>query len=107
MSANSYEEFTPEIGYAYCDEVFGTHLITEGISRSTRLKLRSVRMLISYQKDGDFEFRTPKTEYTFSGDVGDVMFAYLQYNESVLQLSYRTVDNKKLYLYEFHPCIQT
>lgn len=58
-------------------------------------------MLISYQKCGEFEFRSPSVEYTFDGAVGKVAFDYLEYCSIERGLAQRTLDNKRIYLYDF------
>jgi len=60
MCEHRFEEFSEEIGYKFCDEKFGGHLLSDDMSQRDRILLRAVRMLISYQKTGDFEFRSPK-----------------------------------------------
>jgi len=68
---------------------------------SLKVSLRSIRMLISYQKDGTFEFRTPSVEYIFDGIIGDYMLGYLDFCKNELFLAYKTIENKRLYLYSF------
>lgn len=102
MEEHQYTDFSEPIGFAYCDEVFGDHILTENISKKNQIRLRAVRMLISYQKDGDFEFRTPKIERIFSGGIGETMGSYLLYTRNVLSLSNKTIRNKEQYLHEFH-----
>ena len=33
-------------------------------------------MLVSYQKDGEFEFRSPRREFCFSGQTGGLMLEF-------------------------------
>lgn len=66
-----------------------------------REKLRAIRMLISYQKNGDFEFRCPSVEYIFTGVVGETALTYLDYCKNELVLAEKTIENKRLYLYNF------
>lgn len=101
MQQHNYTEFTQDIAYSYCDEAFGGHLLRDDMSGSVRIKLRSIRMLISYQRDGDFEFRTPKTEHDFNDPIGAIVLDYIKLCEKALQLSARTIEAKELYLYEF------
>lgn len=101
MRHHNYTEFSQEVGYAYCDEIFGSHLLQDGMSWSLRIKLRSVRMLISYQKDGDFEFRTPKMERDFTDPIGLLVLDYIKLCENALRLSPKTIKAKEMYLYEF------
>lgn len=93
--------FNEDIGNQYCDEIFGTHFVPKRAPARFREKIRAVRMLISYQRNGDFEFRCPSREYTFVGDVGSAALRYLDYCRNELMLAERTIENKKLYLYNF------
>lgn len=102
MGDHQYTDFSESIGFAYCDEVFEDHILTDNISSKNQIGLRAVRMLISYQKDGDFEFRTPSVERIFSGDIGKIIELYFAYTRNILSLSNETLRNKKQYLYEFH-----
>jgi len=102
MCEHRFEEFSEEIGYKFCDEKFGGHLLSDDMSQRDRILLRAVRMLISYQKTGDFEFRSPKAEKEFLGERGKPFTSYLTYARSVLSLSAPTLTNKELYLYAFY-----
>lgn len=102
MEGHGLEEFTEEAGFKYCDENFGGHLLSEGIGEQHRIGLRAVRMLISYQKTGDFEFRSPKVERRFCGECGKPFASYLSYARNVLGLAVATLNNKELYLYAFY-----
>ena len=106
LEVKGIKEFSETIGNQYCDEVFGTHLMPKRSPASFREKLRAIRMLISYQKNGDFEFRCPSIEYTFSGIEGDAALMYLDYCKDELLLSVRTIENKRLYLYNFCKYLQ-
>lgn len=101
MEKNNYNEFNEDIGKKYCDEMFGTHLMPKRAPVKLREKMRSVRMLISYQKNGDFEFRCPSVEYVFEGIIGDIALGYLDFCEKDLLLAEKTIENKRLYLYDF------
>lgn len=92
MEDHQYKNFSETIGFEYCDEVFGDHILTENISRKNQIRLRAVRMLISYQKDGDFEFRTPSVEKIFSGNIGETIELYLSYTRNILALSNETIS---------------
>jgi site-specific recombinase XerD len=106
MSDRNYSEFNQEIGYIYCKEAFGGHLIQKNMNKPTKVRLRAIRMLISYQKDGCFEFRTPSVERIFKGTLGELMLDYLRLCEYDLELSPRTVEGKRLYLYEFNSYLE-
>jgi len=102
MSSNQYSDFSESVGFAYCDEVFGSHILTDNISESDQMGIRAVRMLTSYQKDGDFEFRTPRIEQIYSGEVGKAIESYLSHTRNILHLSEKTISNKEHYLYKFN-----
>lgn len=101
MKKNGLSQFDEEIWKKYCDESFGTHLMPHRPPVAFREKLRAVRMLISYQKNGDSEFRCPSVEYVFEGDIGQVALKYLDHCKNELFLAEKTVENKRLYLYHF------
>ena len=101
MKLHCYTDFSETIGLQYCDETFGTHIIVDRLSHVEIASLRAIRMLTSYQKDGDFEFRTPKIERIFYGNIGDSISTYLSYTRNVQHLSESTIANKEQYLYEF------
>ncbi|HAX95764.1 MAG TPA: integrase [Prolixibacteraceae bacterium] len=101
MKLHNYTVFSESIGFQYCDETLGTHILAEKLIHGERIRLRAVRMLISYQKDGDFEFRTPQVERIFHGSIGMEISLYLSYLRNVQNLSESTIRNKEQYLYEF------
>lgn len=74
--------FNRETAFSYCDEMIGSHIITDGMSGKQKKRLRAIRMLLSYQETGDFEFRTPRVEYTFPGDTGEIILRYLQHEKN-------------------------
>jgi len=59
-------------------------------------------MLISYQKDGYFEYRTPTISREFVGPSGEHMKEYLLYLRNVACLSEDTLNNKRHYLLSFN-----
>lgn len=75
--------------------------MAEKLTHGERIRLRAVRMLTSYQKDGDFEFRAPQVERIFHGSTGMEISLYLSYLRNVQHLSESTIRNKEQYLYEF------
>ncbi len=101
MTEREYENFDEDIGYRYCDETFGAHVLF-GIKKNDRIRLRAIRMLISYQKDGDFEFRTPSILRTFVGASGEYMEIYLQHLREIVHLTENTISNKRHYLHAFN-----
>ena len=106
MTKHGYSDFNGEIGFKYCDETFGTHILNGLFKRNDRIRLRAVRMLISYQKDGDFEFRTPRVEKYFAGNTGRDMVHYLLHLRNTVHLSEDTINNKKLYLYALNSYLE-
>ena len=94
-------EFSEEVGNRYLDHVYGTHLLPEKSSVKIREGFRAIRMLISYQHCGEFEFRSPKAEYTFNGEIGKHAFSYLDYCRHELCNAEKTLENKRLYLHDF------
>lgn len=101
MKLHNHIDFSESIGFQYCDEILGTHILAKKLTHNDRIRLRAVRMLTSYQKDGDFEFRTPKVERIFHGSIGMQISLYLSYLRNVQHLSESTIKNKELYLYDF------
>lgn len=101
MKGKEFKEFSEEVGDKYLESVYGTHLLPPRSPMIIREGFRAIRMLISYQKCGEFEFRSPSVEYTFDGAVGKVAFDYLEYCSIERGLAQRTLDNKRIYLYDF------
>ena len=94
-------EFSEEIGSKYLESVYGTHLLPPNSPMAIREGFRAIRMLISYQTCGEFEFRSPGVEYTFDGAVGKAAFDYLEYCRTEKCLAQKTLDNKRVYLFDF------
>lgn len=107
MAENGFNEFSESIGYRYCDENFGNHILAEGVSKTERVKIRAVRMLTSYQKDGDFEFRTPSVEKVFSNLLGEQINGYLEHLDADCHFAAKTIDNKRYYLFDFYRYLTT
>lgn len=101
MKGKEFKEFSEEVGDKYLESVYGTRLLPPRSPMIIREGFRAIRMLISYQKCGEFEFRSPSVEYTFDGAVGKVAFDYLEYCSIERGLAQRTLDNKRIYLYDF------
>ena len=101
MRENGANEFDETLANRYLEENFGSHIITTSMSKKTKEKIRSVRMLVSYQKNGEFEFRCPTVEYVFIGKTGEMALQYLECCEKDLSYSYRTLEGKRLYLHDF------
>lgn len=94
-------KFGQDIGYRYCDEEIGSHIIVEGMSSRQKKRLRAVRMLISYQQHGDFEFRTPRVERTYTGETGQLILQFLQH-ERTMGRSEKTIECREISLYRFN-----
>lgn len=101
MKSRNYTDFSESIGFRYCDETLDTHIFVDRLTHSEQIRLRAIRMLTSYQKDGDFEFRTPRIERNFYGHTGNEIRLYLSYLRNVRNLSENTIRNKEHYLYDF------
>ena len=69
LSQHNITEFSEEVGNRYLEDIYGTHLLQAKSSVKIREGFRAIRKLISYQKCGEFEFRCPRVEYTFNGDI--------------------------------------
>lgn len=94
-------EFSEEVGHKYLRSIYGTHMLPHKPSMAIREGFRAIRMLVSYQKYEEFEFRSPSVEYTFNGAVGNLAFDYLEYCRVERGLAQKTLDNKRIYLFEF------
>lgn len=101
LSGQNVTEFSEEVGNKYLEETYGTHLLPVKPTYELRVGFRAVRMLISYQKCGEFEFRSPSVEYTFEGNMGKLVSAYLDFCRLTLGNARKTLDNKRLYLHDF------
>jgi site-specific recombinase XerD len=90
------------VGSQYCFEVIGSDLLSD-IDKRDQLKLRSIRMLISYQQDGCFEFRIPSVvPRVFQGETGKLMEAYLDNVRHVQRLAENTIGQKRSQLHAFN-----
>lgn len=100
LNERNLETFSESLGKEYLMERYGTYLITKNLTQGQRKGIRAVRMLMSIQKTGTIEFKTPRVEYTFDGPTGKIAEQYLDYCAEVLCLSHRTIDAERLGLYE-------
>jgi len=101
-----YDEFSENIVKDYCEEIISARKYSDLMYRE-KTHLRSVRMLLSYQKDGDFEFRIPIRQRTLRGSTGEAMQQYLNYLRDVLILKENTISNKQHYLYLFNEFLES
>lgn len=98
MGENYVTEFNKIIGHDFCDDILGGHLINPEWDQKQKQTLRAVRMLISFQSTGTFEFRSPRKEYQFYGETGAIALEFLQYLQNDLKRSMRTLENKRSHL---------
>jgi len=100
-----YGELNECIVKEYCDEIMGIHPYSD-LKERDKKRLRSVRMLLSYQKDGDFEFRIPTRQRLFRGSSGEAMQKYMDYLRDVINLKETTMSDKRHYLYLFNEFLE-
>jgi site-specific recombinase XerD len=102
MEKNGLLNFTQEVGRRYCLETFGSEVL-QGIEKQDRLEFRAIRMLISYQRDGYFEFRAPLiAQRVFQGETGNLMESFFEHLCHTKQHKNTTIEQKRLRLYEFN-----
>jgi len=102
MEENKFEYFTQEIGLQYCLEVFGTEVL-QGVEKHDRVRFRAARMLISYKRDGCFEFRAPLiAPRVFEGETGNLIERFLDHMHYCKQLKNRSIVEKRLHLHKFN-----
>ena len=101
LDEKGIKEFNEGVGNQYLESIYGTHLLPPKSSVAIREGFRAVRMLISYQKCGEFEFRSPSVEYIFDGAVGRVALDYLEYCRIERGLAQKTLENMRFYLFDF------
>lgn len=106
MKRQGHTDFNEAIGVQYCNQVFGSHVLS-GIQKKDQVSLRAIRLLISFQKDGDFEFRTPSVERQFIGESGALMSTYLDYLGETINLTENTISNKRRYLLAFNGYLES
>ena len=83
MEANSLTVFSSTTAERYCDLHIGSHILTDGMGLKAKQHLRAIRMLVSYQKDGEFEFRSPRREFCFSGQTGGLMLVLKESSSTI------------------------
>ena len=102
MEDNEINDFTQETGAQFCRESFGTEVF-EGVAKQERARFRAIRMLISYNRDGCFEFRAPLVApRVFRGETGIVMEGFLDHVRQAGRLKDSAFYQKRLRLYEFN-----
>lgn len=95
---SSIDEIT---GNRFCDETIGGHLSKAGSTPHYRNTLRVTRMLITLQRDGDFEFRAPRTEFILYTLFGEVIDKYLYYCTTTRKLSNSAISDRKRAIFRF------
>lgn len=99
--ANDIEIFDQKSGNQFCDETIGGHLSKSGSTLYYRRTLRVARMLVTLQQNGDFEFRSPRTEYEFYTVIGDIIEEYLSHCSLTRRYSTNTLSERKRVLFRF------
>jgi site-specific recombinase XerD len=105
MTSKGYGGLDEKIANSYCNEVIGTTGY-DNLTDKDKKRIRSARMLLSYQKDGDFEYRFPTKQRVLKGASGTVMQQYLEYLRDVLVLKEVTISNKLHYLLLFNDFLE-
>ena len=98
---NHITSFDMKIGNRFCDETIGGHISDVTRSYNNKKILRVVRMLITLQRDGDFEFRAPRIEYRFKTDLQNATIQYLNYCANKRELSKASLAERKRVLFHF------
>lgn len=107
MQVQSIQVFNEDVANRYCDTMIGTHLIVPDMALQDKHQLRSVRMLVSYQKHGEFEFRSPRVEYKFEGKLGVLILEFLDYAANKMERASSTIDGYRVALYKFLCYLET
>lgn len=102
MAQQEISVFTESVGNGFCEAKLGTHLSSKDFKKSQRIYLRATRMLISFQRDGGFENRSPRVEHVYSGTQGQWIQQYLHYLRNSERLRPATVLGAEKYLYLFY-----
>lgn len=100
-SKNQISFFNEKVGNRFCDEAIGGHLSKKGSTYEYRKTLRVARMLVTLQRDGDFESRSPRIEYEFHTLLRDVIEDYLDYCAVVRKLSPTSISQRKIAAFRF------
>lgn len=95
------EFFDEKTGNQFCDEIIGGHLSKAGSSYYYRRTLRVMRMLVSLQQSGDFEFRSPRVEYIFKTELGEIIDRYLHHCSITRKFSNATLSERKRAIFRF------
>lgn len=99
--ANNTVYFDEKCGNRFCDETVGGHISKAGSHWQYKQTLRVMRMLVTLQRDGDFEFRSPGAEYVFQTPLGNELNAYLDYCASTRKLSVASLSERKRSIFRF------
>ena len=96
-----FVSFDEKAGNQFCDETIDGHLSKAGSPYHYKRTLRVMRMLVSLQHTGDFEFRSPRIEYKFYTQLGDVIDMYLHYCAVMRKFSATTLSERKRAIFRF------
>lgn len=99
--ANDTVSFDEQSGNRFCDETIGGHISKAGSSWHYKQTLRVMRMLVTLQRDGDFEFRSPGAEYVFQTPLGNEVDRYLDYCALTRKLSAPSLSERKRAIFRF------
>jgi len=98
---NKIREFNELEANRYCDESINGHICNSTASLHYKKTLRVARMLVCLNKDEDFEFRAPRTEYEFKTSIKDHIAGYLSYCSNIKHLSKATIEGRRLVTFRF------
>lgn len=98
---NEIAEYNESEANRYCDENITGHICNPSESLHYKKTLRVARMLVCLNKDEDFEFRAPRTEYEFKTSLKDHIAEYFSYCTYIKQLSKATIVGRRLVMFRF------
>jgi site-specific recombinase XerD len=97
LAESGFATFCEDACLSYLDRSVGSRVLRRGMTEGERLRLRAVRMLLSYAEGGEFEFRTPSVEHAMRGESAPALEAYAGH-ERARGLSRKTMENKERFL---------
>lgn len=101
MKKNSIDEFDGEIAKRYCEENLGSYLLKPEWPYRTRVALRAIRMLATFQESGGFEFRSPIADHSLTGPLAKAGNEFLDYLADELKRSRSLIYMRKFHLHCF------
>lgn len=96
-----YGALTMKMCEDYLDQKLGQHIFSGDLSIPERSEIRAVRMLVTLELDGDFEYRTPKKDRTVKRLGSENLTGFLTYCGESLHLAASTRAGYSLTLYKF------